>query len=210
MREINILNNSRINLVLIGGCSRSGKSTLAYSLSEILKDNGIRVHIIKIDSWLISLEKRKANSTVLGRYDCKEIVKSIKKVIAGENIYPPVYDVNTRRRIAQHSKESICVKSGIVIVEGVVSLSLKELLDIASLRIFVSIAEEVRIRRLVDFYNKTKKLSLKETKSIVNSRELEEVPFVKKTAQYSDIVFEAPGGCCLNLHRSEESIDGVF
>lgn len=190
IQKIGLLSCIQSCLILIGGCSRSGKSIIASRLSQNFTANGIDNPIVAIDSWLISLENRKPDSTVLGRYDCETIIKSIKEILSGNIVYPPVYDINSRRRIAQQSKDPIFAKSGIIIVEGVIALALKELLDIAVLRIFVTVSDKIRLARLTDFYHKTKGLSIKQTKDVIFSREAEEVPFIKKTAEYADVIFK--------------------
>jgi len=190
IHKIGLLSCIQSSLVLIGGCSRSGKSIIASRLSKNFTANGIDNHIVKTDSWLISLENRKPGSTVLERYDCEAIINSIKEILSGGVIYPPVYDVNSRRRITQHSEDPIFAKSGVIIVEGVIALVLKELLDIAALKIFVTVSDKIRLARLMDFYNRTKGLSIDETRDIINSREIEEVPFIKNTAEYADVIFK--------------------
>lgn len=188
--RIGLNSSMRPSLILIGGCSRSGKSTVTLTLSERLTNDRVENHIVKIDSWLISLEKRTSGSTVLGRYDCEAIVKSIKEILNGNIIYPPIYDVYSRRRIAEYDKIPIFAKTGIVFLEGTIALALRELLEVASLKVFVNISEKIRLQRLNDFYNKTKGLSPTETTKIIYSREIEEVPFIKTTAEYADVIFE--------------------
>ena len=40
----------------------------------------------------------------------------------------------------------------------------------------------------MDFYYESKFLSYNESKTIINEREAEEVPFVKSTAKYADLI----------------------
>lgn len=183
--------NGKKNLtsILIGGCSRSGKSLLASYLCENFKALEFKCHIISLDSWLISVEDRKLDSTVLERYDRKAIIDSMKEVLKGNDVYPPVYDPVSRRRIAQRSKNSICVQSGIVMIEGVIALAIKELLDIANIKIFVGTDDRVRLERVKYFYTKIKGLTISEAERIILPREIEEVPFIKKTAEYADLIF---------------------
>ena len=54
-------------IVLVGGCSRTGKTVLVSKLMEYIKSSEISTTVIKLDSWLVSLEKRKEDSSVLER-----------------------------------------------------------------------------------------------------------------------------------------------
>lgn len=189
IKKSGLLHNDKPELILIGGCARSGKSTLARCLAHKLRDGKTQVCIIAIDSWLVSLEKRKAGSTVMERYESKRIVKAIKDVLEGKTVYPSVYDARLRRRIAQTALHGIAVKKGVVILEGVIALALTELLRLASLRIFVCAPDSVRLNRLKYFYQRIKKVGLGETKKIIDAREIEEVPFIKNSLKNADLVF---------------------
>ncbi|MBU4184747.1 MAG: hypothetical protein KKI12_05750 [Proteobacteria bacterium] len=176
-------------IILVGGCSRTGKTVLVSKLTENIISSGINAAVVKLDSWLISLEKRKENSTVLERYEIPSIISSIKKVRQGEVICPPVYDAVSRRRIAESGVDSISITDGILFIEGVVALAIKELVENAAMRIFVDIPDKLRRQRLVDFYSDVKRLDEKEYENIIEKREKEEVTFIKGTAVNADVIF---------------------
>lgn len=174
-------------IVLVGGCSRTGKTVLVSKLIENIISSGINTAIVNLDSWLVSLDNRKQNSSVLERYEIASIISAIKKVQQGEVVYPPVYDAVSRRRIADSGGAPISITDGILFVEGVVALAIKELIEGAALRIFVDIPDKLRKQRLVIFYSDIKGLDRKEYENIIETREKEEVPFVKRTAVNADI-----------------------
>jgi len=91
--------------MLIGGCSRTGKSTLASKLSKTFEADGVECGIVNLDSWLVSLEERKIDSTVMERYDCVAIIKAVKEILSGKKVFPPVYDVVSRRRISERGEK---------------------------------------------------------------------------------------------------------
>lgn len=182
----------RLCLVLIGGCSRSGKSALVERLSSRLNGVGIRNGVVRLDSWLIGVDQRKAQSTVLERYEGQAIVESIHGLLRGKTIFPPIYNAKTRRRRAERGKTGIRIASGVLIVEGVIALALEPLVRMADLRIFVSVSDPERLERLRDFYTRNKGFTSKETEEIIQSREKEEVPFIKETAKKADIVVVDP------------------
>ena len=177
-------------MVLVGGCSRTGKTVLVSKLTENIMSSEINVTVVKLDSWLISVEKRKKDSSVLERYDVPSIISSIKKVQQGGAICPPVYDVVSRRRIAESAVDPVSAKNGILFIEGVVALAIEELDKNASLRIFVDIPDKLRRQRLVNFYSNVKKLDEKGYEKIIAKREIEEVALIKGTAVNADIIFD--------------------
>ena len=142
-----------------------------------------------MDSWLISFDKRKPDSTVSERYQLMEINRAVDCLLRGESISAPVYDPVSRRRLEGVYHPSIQITAGILLIEGVVALSDKKLLAKADLKIFVELPDCIRIKRLLDFYSRIKKIPRTEYKPIIAGREKEETIFVKNTAQYADILF---------------------
>ena len=177
-------------IVLVGGCSRTGKTVLVSKLTENIISSGINTVSVKLDSWLISVENRKEDSSVLERYEIPSIISSIKRLQQGEQIYPPVYDAVSRRRVSESGVVPISINEGILFVEGVVALAIEELVENATLRIFVDIPDELRRQRLVNFYSDIKRLDRKEYEDIIKRREKEEVTFIKGTAVNADIIFD--------------------
>ena len=176
-------------IVLVGGCSQTGKTVLVSKLSEKFISLGINTAIIKLDTWLVSVDNRKQDSSVLERYEIPSIISSIKKVQRGKTICPPVYDAVSRRRVVEYGVDFISIKDGILFVEGVVALAIEELIKNATLRIFVGIPDKLRKQRLVDFYSNIKRLDRKEYENIIETREKEEVPYIKKTIANADVIF---------------------
>ena len=177
------------SLILIGGCSRSGKTTLARGIASRFRSRGVLAHTVGLDSWLVSVEHRSATSTVLERYDCGAIATSVTALLRGETVHPPVYDVATRRRVSERSDVDLHVASGVVIAEGVIALGLETLLPFARARIFTEVDDPVRLARLEEFYTQTKHLTAQAARSLIGERELEEVPFIKSTRANADVVF---------------------
>jgi len=188
--QVVIKSHKRPFLILIGGCSRTGKSTFSLKLSRDLEGYGVDCHTIDLDSWIISFEKRKPNGNVFERYDYDAIVKDIKDIMMGNIVYPPVYDSFSRKRTGEKGEKAYYVSSGIIIVEGVIGLAIKELVSIASLKIFIAVPDEIRVKRLMDFYINKKKLTRNMAEEIICSREKEEVLFVKETSRHADLIFE--------------------
>ncbi len=177
----------QIFIILIGGCSRSGKSSLAMKLKEQFLKSGNELVLLNLDSWIIDLEKRKPESKVIERFQINEIVRSVNNLLKGEVIHHPVYNPILRKN--QGFSSPIQIKSGILIIEGVVALAIPELLKIASLKIFVDVSNITRLKRLVFFYKEVKKVEQKEYRKIILEREKEEVPFIKASKKEADIIY---------------------
>jgi len=184
------LSSIKKEVILIGGCSRTGKSYLSETIKTSFIQRRITCKIVNIDAWIVSLEKRKPGATVMERFDCDAIVKDIKALLSGKTVYPPQYDYISRKRIQEKGQPLQIVDTDIIIIEGVIALSIKALLELAHLKIYLSIPDETRIARLIDFYVNSKSVNIEKAKHIIFTRENEEVLFVKKSKASADIVYE--------------------
>lgn len=176
-------------LVLLGGCSRSGKSYLANLLKRLLEESGIKTVIVELDGWLVSKDKRKPDSSVLERYKINRIVNSAIDLLNGTAVYPPVYDSGKRERVKEKQDSPMQIKNGIIILDGVVALAIPELLNRASFRIFVDVPDTLRRERMAEFYLDYKNVHENEFQAIMGEREREEVPFIKASRRNADVVF---------------------
>lgn len=179
----------KLTIILVGGCSRAGKTFLVSKLIQNLSVLEVNTSVLNLDSWLVSVYNRKQNSTVLERYEIAAIISAVKRIKQGLAVYPPVYDVASRSRVAASGPSAVLINKGILFIDGVVGLAIKELLAEASLRIYVDIADKRRKSRLVEFYSGIKKMKRKEYTGIIATREKEEVVFIKKTAVNADLIF---------------------
>ena len=180
-------------LVLIGGCSRTGKSTLSAALlAECARREmgGIR---LDLDRWLIGVDRRPPVSSVIERYEIDAIVRSVDELLRGGTIYPPIYDPVTRRRLLECDSTGISVAGGVLIVEGVIALAVPSLVERATLRVFAEVDTATRLARLRMFYTITKRLDETTAEAIIQQREHEEVPFIISTRRNADLVYRAGG-----------------
>jgi len=186
---LEVVNSKKRNIILIGGLSRSGKSYIAKEVSNELNNKGYQNIIINLDWWLISVDERKPDSNVLDRYEVDKIEHSIIHLIQGKTVFHPVYDQIKRRRIKEKCDEFIQIKKEIIIIEGIIALAIPNLLKMACLKIYVDISEELRLKRLSEFYLEYKKITVHEFDKLLNDRNLEEVPFIKKKKDNANVVF---------------------
>jgi uridine kinase len=178
-------------LILIGGCSRTGKSTLAQTLQERFIDAGINAIIVKLDNWLLGIDERTGNETVRERFKYPEIIDALTSLMNRQEIFPPFYDPKTRLVVQKKGPHPLYLESGICIVDGVVALDIPDLRELADFKIYLEIPDEIRKSRLVDFYTNYKNCTPEETEKIIEERELEEVMTVKETRIYADMIFDS-------------------
>ena len=176
-------------VILVGGCSRSGKSTLVSELEIKFNKTDVTTVTLSLDNWLISVENRKKNSSVYERYETHEIIQSVKKILNREIVFPPVYSPELRKRISNSCNIPKYLDNGILIIEGTIALGIEQLRKISDYRIYVDIPDKIRKKRLMDFYGNTKKVDLKMSKRIILERENEEVLFIKNTMQFANFVY---------------------
>ncbi len=142
-----------------------------------------------MDSWLISVDKRKPDSTVSERYELSGINAAVERIVKGETVLPPVYDPVTRKRVEGITGQPVQLDTGVLIVEGVIALTDTSLRSKSHINIFVDIADTLRIKRLLDFYGRVKKVERATYKNIIREREKEETLFVKGSIHNADLVF---------------------
>ena len=136
-------------LIGIAGGSGSGKTFLANKILDTFKDN---VLIIQQDSYYKDLSGLKFKKRALENFDHPnsidiELLRThINKLLNGEPIDRPTYSFS--EHIRKDQVETLSPKP-IIIVEGILILSFKELLNLFSLKIFINIDSDIRfIRRL--------------------------------------------------------------
>jgi len=180
---------TRVVIVLIGGCSRSGKTVLAKEVVKYFSRRKIPSDSISLDSWLIDIDKRPEHSSVLERYDCAAIIADINRILNGKSIMLSYYDPKTRSRLIGRSS-AYHLKNGLLIIEGVIALALEGLRMNSLFNIYVTCDDVTRFSRLKDYYCIFKGVELHDALKILCDREKEEVPFVHGTNKWADIIFK--------------------
>ena len=163
---------------------------MALELSRRLAAGGIPGTLVSLDAWLVSVEERKPGSMVLERYECDRIVEAIRRILEGEEVRPPAYDPVTRRRTAQAGGPPIRVKSGVLLVEGVVALAIASLKALSVLSVHIAVPDTLRLARLRAFYREVKGVPEQETETIIAARELEEVALIQRAGAAADAILE--------------------
>ena len=136
-------------LIGIAGGSGSGKTFLANKILNTFKD---KVLIIQQDSYYKDLSGLEFKRRALENFDHPdsidiELLKThINKLLIGKSIDRPTYSFS--KHIRKDKTKTLSPKP-IIIIEGILILSFKELLNLFSLKIFINIDSDIRfIRRL--------------------------------------------------------------
>ena len=168
-------------LVLIGGCSRSGKSSFAKTLLTDLNNKKIISTILPMDQWLVPLSQRKKNSDVMSRYHIDTFVEAVKKTLSGKNFNYRAYNEVTRELEPKTRHFHAVSNLQVIIIDGVISLADINLRELSKIKIYIECDDSIRLERLFLYYTNVKNMDLPSAKKIILERESEEVIFVKKT-----------------------------
>jgi D,D-heptose 1,7-bisphosphate phosphatase len=136
-------------LILVGGLARSGKTSTARALAEILSGTGRPAHIIAMDRWLKPAADRREGAGVLNRYDMAAFTAAILPVLEGASRVDLKLPAPDGAAARSGPGETLSIgPDDLVLVEGVPALLLPELVRRAAVRIFVECDEGTRTRRL--------------------------------------------------------------
>ena len=137
-------------LIIVAGGSASGKSTVVNEIIERLKS--VHVAIIKHDDYYVDLTNMPMEERKLVNYDHPSsldnelLYQHLQDLLNNKAVLKPTYDFiehnrNTNKELHEHKK--------VIILEGILSLVDKRIRDLASIKIFVELDDDLRfIRRL--------------------------------------------------------------
>jgi len=175
-------------VIAIGGLSRSGKTTLAGVLAAALRRQDIRARRLNLDDCLLGLSARDPGTGVRERYQYARIRDAMKRLLRGETIEFEPYDPLTRESTGV--TESLTLRGGeFLIVDGVVSLDVRDIRDASSLLLYAEVAEPVRRERLESFYEE-KGLSGREIHVLYEARRVDEEPVVRASQKFADAIID--------------------
>ena len=173
-------------LILVGGASRSGKSTAANVLAELFGLIGIKAHILPMDGWLKAAEDRLEGAGILNRYELDVLIDEARKVAINSDRFSIEYTrYDSKTKKIQALKSSSVGPLDVVILEGVPALLDDRLIDLANLSIYIDVEDSIRMQRLRAEYI-WREESEEAFMQKINSREQDEVYFVKQSAAKAD------------------------
>jgi uridine kinase len=169
------------DIVLIGGFSRSGKTTFAEHLRLASLRRGIRAWTISIDRWLKDLDCRTPG--VMGRYDLSKIrdILSLRQAKHAKEICLALPEYNKYTQRKEFTGESILIyPQDILIVEGTIALTLAAH-AIRARCFYLEIDESIRRLRVIDEYISRGKTPA-EAARIYIDRQLDEIPVIQQSS----------------------------
>lgn len=174
-------------IVLVGGNSRAGKSTLTRDLAWRIERNGKTVQTVYLDDWIKGISKRKENGDVFDRFQMDKMELDFEKLVGQEEITINPYDYRIREAGTAEKKIKLN-NTGVIIIEGVVALAIQSLRNVDSIKIFVETAESNRRVRFNQFYT-DKGFDADHIEELYKTRVIDEVGIINETKVKADIVF---------------------
>ncbi len=171
-------------LILVGGPSRTGKTSFSRVLKEMLSFIGCNVHLISLDGWLDPNRSVNEGSGVLSRYHMDKFIAELENVFDSKYIksfIQPSYDSISGLRLKD--RNILIAPKDIIIVEGVVALLDSRLLRMSSNSVFLDLESDVeRTDRLFCEYKFRKKDSDADIYAKFQSREIDEVSLIRENS----------------------------
>ena len=167
-------------LYLIGGASRTGKSSAAQVLKELLAITGRRAHILSLDGWLKSPQSRIEGEGILSRYDLVTAQAFLTPLLDRGRLHtvaPPRYDPATRNSLPSPLPIAVSPDDALIL-EGVPALLWNGFITATAARIHLIAPEKWRLQRLREDYA-WRGLSADAVESVINSRLIDEIPQVE-------------------------------
>ena len=168
-------------LILIGGPSTAGKSSVAQVIKEGMSFVGRKAHIISLDGWLLPVNQRHEGMGVMNRYDMNAASDLLIPIIESKDrcwVSMPTYDRKTRQVTKKHFFS--IGPEDCLIVEGVPALIGNNFLSHTDMKIYVDVKDEIRRERLRSEY-RWRGESDEEIQSRITSRDYDELSVVRSS-----------------------------
>jgi uridine kinase len=174
------------DIVLIGGFSRSGKTTFSSILASSLKNEKKSHCVLSLDSWLRDKDDR--SNGVLGRYDLSvvlNLIRNLKEKKKKITLEIPEYDKLMQKKIHKGFIVDI-FPNDILIIEGVIALALSDVAPNAKCY-YIEIDEKLRKLRVINEYLSRGK-TREEADRIYLSRQADEIPVILKSSKNATLL----------------------
>jgi len=132
-------------LIAIGGCSCSGKTTLAHFLAK-----GLDGTVLPIDAYYKDLSGLDPKSRLAVNFDEPEaiefdlLLRDIRRLAGGKIVHRPVYDFTTHTRTGRTAPAA---GGGFLILEGLFALYWAELRSLCRTKVYLDLPEELCLER---------------------------------------------------------------
>jgi D,D-heptose 1,7-bisphosphate phosphatase len=175
-------------IILIGGNTRTGKSTLASYLRLSFERSGHRVLQVALDNWLLPEEKRTPGMNVYDRFQLGTLEKDIQKMISGQRLIVTTYVNHPERKAVPVVYDPLSAE--VIIIEGIVALSSENINKSSHMRIFTMLYPELFRERLHEYYA-WRGNTAEETETLVKKREPDEYQLIEKESKLAHLIINS-------------------
>lgn len=192
--ENKVYNSTRPILVLVGGASSSGKSSVCSLLAHTFTNHSVA--IISQDSYYYGKNDGPQagspayNFDIPAAFDRDLLLSHMKDLVDRKPIEIPVYDYTTSERTKTVIKQEAC---DVIILEGILVLAFEELRAICDLKVFIDTPSDLCILRRIqrDVVERGRTISSVMEQYLETVRPAYE-SFCGPSKNYADIII--PGG----------------
>jgi uridine kinase len=174
-------------VILIGGNTRTGKSTLATYLHIGFQKAELRALQVGLDNWLLPADQRSEDMGVYDRFQLPVVTGDLQKLIEGRTLRVTSYVNHPERKsaILEYNPD----KMDIIIIDGVVALSSPVIRLMAHLKIFMTLSQDEFLKRIEDYYH-WRGASDNEIKHLVHKRQKDEYQIIEKESNLADLIIK--------------------
>ncbi len=148
MTQLTLAGTVRPTILGIGGCSCSGKTTLARELAQQLGATLFPLDLYYRDLSQFPLDTRhKRNFDHPDSLESELILEHVRALANGDAIDRPVYDFSRHTRVSGESDR--ITPQPFVIVEGILALHFAELLPLYTLTVYVDAPHDICLTRRI-------------------------------------------------------------
>ena len=184
------MSNNNCKIIAISGGSGSGKTTLANKIMTLFEEK--ECEIISQDNYYIDLSEKFDHDGGSLNFDHPDMLEfsllanHLKKLKENKDVMIPTYDFSTHSR--KKDTQKINPKK-IILVDGILILNSKELVDIFDLKIFIDVPDDIRLeRRMFRDINERERTA----DGVINQWEKQVLPMHKKyvetSAKFANII----------------------
>jgi len=184
------MSDNTCKIIAISGGSGSGKTTLANNIMALFGEN--ECEIISQDNYYIDLSKKFDHDGGSLNFDHPEMLEfsllanHLKNLREKKDVQIPTYDFSTHSRKNETKKIS---PTKIILVDGILILNSKELVDLFDLKIFIDVSDNIRLeRRIFRDINERERTS----EGVIKQWENQVLPMHKKyvetSAKFANII----------------------
>lgn len=172
-------------VILVGGNTRTGKSTLAACLRISFEKRGHQVLQVGLDNWILPEEERRENMNVYDRFRLISLEDDLVALIGGKTLKLVTYANHPERGTLP--VEYNPTNARVIIIEGVVALSSEKIRQLANMKLFTTTDKETFRNRFSEYYNWRGK-TIDETALLFEKREQDEFQLIEKESKLADLI----------------------